>query len=411
MKKKIILSNGFRNFHLFNTANELKKRKLLAYFICGLYPTSIQKEIIKLSKVKNFKKITKYLQRDVAINDSLVFQNKVGELINLIGIIIDNNFRLKKLSQLLIKFAINLYIKNSIKKLSVMENNKYIYHFRSGYGGKSIEIAKKKGYLTICDHSIVNPRILENLIQNKKAIPNNTNRINDIRMKMALYDIERSDIILVNSDFVKKTFIGSKFYNKIKVSYLGVENSFLKKIKFKRKKNNNLKILFAGSIDIRKGIDDLNSIFNKIKNLNIEFNLAGPLNFKIKKKYKSFFNHKKVNYLGVLNKTELAKSMNLNDVFLFPSKAEGSARVIFEAMASGCTIITTPNSGSIVKNNINGFIVKPNEPLKVYRIIIKILKNPKILNFFSINNRNIIKTNYLQKHYGDHLVKIYNFEL
>ena len=292
-----------------------------------------------------------------------------------------------------------------------MENNKYIYHFRSGYGGKSIEIAKKKGYLTICDHSIVNPRILENLIQNKKAIPNNTNRINDIRMKMALYDIERSDIILVNSDFVKKTFIGSKFYNKIKVSYLGVENSFLKKIKFKRKKNNNLKILFAGSIDIRKGIDDLNSIFNKIKNLNIEFNLAGPLNFKIKKKYKSFFNHKKVNYLGVLNKTELAKSMNLNDVFLFPSKAEGSARVIFEAMASGCTIITTPNSGSIVKNNINGFIVKPNEPLKVYRIIIKILKNPKILNFFSINNRNIIKTNYLQKHYGDHLVKIYNFEL
>jgi len=411
MKKKIILSNGFRNFHLFNTANELKKRKLLAYFICGLYPTSIQKKIIKLSKVKNFKKITKYLQRDVAINDSLVFQNKVGELINLIGIIIDNNFRLKKLSQLLIKFAINLYIKNSIKKLSVMENNKYIYHFRSGYGGKSIEIAKKKGYLTICDHSIVNPRILENLIQNKKVIPNNTNRINDIRMKMALYDIERSDIILVNSDFVKKTFIGSKFYNKIKVSYLGVENSFLKKIKFKRKKNNNLKILFAGSIDIRKGIDDLNSIFNKIKNLNIEFNLAGPLNFEIKNKYKSFFNHKKVNYLGVLNKTELAKSMNLNDVFLFPSKAEGSARVIFEAMASGCTIITTPNSGSIVKNNINGFIVKPNEPLKVYRIIIKILKNPKILNFFSINNRNIIKTNYLQKHYGDHLVKIYNFEL
>ena len=45
------------------------------------------------------------------------------------------------------------------------------------------------------------------------------------------------------------------------------------------------------------------------------------------------------------------------DIFLFPSLVEGSAKVIFEAMASGCAVIT-PNSGSIVEHNKGGFVVK-----------------------------------------------------
>ena len=37
---------------------------------------------------------------------------------------------------------------------------------------------------------------------------------------------------------------------------------------------------------------------------------------------------------------------------ILPSHAEGSARVGFEALASGCFLITTPNSGTIVQNNV-----------------------------------------------------------
>ena len=37
--------------------------------------------------------------------------------------------------------------------------------------------------------------------------------------------------------------------------------------------------------------------------------------------------------------------------------AEGSARVGFESLASGCFVITTPFSGTIVKDKINGFLI------------------------------------------------------
>ena len=254
-----------------------------------MYPTTLQKKILNLFNLKSYGKIIKYFQRDVGLDDNIILQNKIGELCNLIGEKFKNYVYLKKLSKSLIKYAIKLYVNNAIKLLSKLPKNNYIYHFRSGYGGKSIDFAKKKGYLTICDHSIVNPTVLESLIKNKKTISIKNKIPNDLIMQKAMVDLKKSDIILVNSDFVKKTFYNTEIYNKIKVVYLGIENSFIKRIKSIKKKSKNLKILFAGSIDKRKGIDDMNLVFDKIKNLNVEIKLAGPLDQFIKKNTKNFF--------------------------------------------------------------------------------------------------------------------------
>ena len=69
--------------------------------------------------------------------------------------------------------------------------------------------------------------------------------------------------------------------------------------------------------------------------------------------------------------------MSNSDIFLFPSLAEGSANVIFEAMASGCAIITTPNSGSIVKNNHNGFIINPGDAFQLKQKLNYLINNKK----------------------------------
>ena len=46
-----------------------------------------------------------------------------------------------------------------------------------------------------------------------------------------------------------------------------------------------------------------------------------------------------------------------SDVFVYPSLYEGSALAIYEALASGLPVITTPNSGSVVRDGVEGFIV------------------------------------------------------
>jgi glycosyltransferase involved in cell wall biosynthesis len=45
------------------------------------------------------------------------------------------------------------------------------------------------------------------------------------------------------------------------------------------------------------------------------------------------------------------------DAFVFPSLAEGSALVTYEALACGLPVLTTPNAGSIVRDGVEGFIV------------------------------------------------------
>lgn len=45
------------------------------------------------------------------------------------------------------------------------------------------------------------------------------------------------------------------------------------------------------------------------------------------------------------------------DIFVYPSLYEGSAIAIYEALASGLPVITTPNNGSRITDGVEGFIV------------------------------------------------------
>jgi glycosyltransferase involved in cell wall biosynthesis len=50
------------------------------------------------------------------------------------------------------------------------------------------------------------------------------------------------------------------------------------------------------------------------------------------------------------------------DVFVFPSLAEGSALVTYEAMASGLPVVVTFNAGSVARDGEDGFIIPARNP-------------------------------------------------
>jgi glycosyltransferase involved in cell wall biosynthesis len=54
---------------------------------------------------------------------------------------------------------------------------------------------------------------------------------------------------------------------------------------------------------------------------------------------------------------ELRAALQQADVFVFPSIEEGSALVTYDALACGLPVITTPNAGSVVRDEIDGLIV------------------------------------------------------
>ncbi|MDE2623857.1 MAG: glycosyltransferase family 1 protein [Betaproteobacteria bacterium] len=57
--------------------------------------------------------------------------------------------------------------------------------------------------------------------------------------------------------------------------------------------------------------------------------------------------HPDVNYLGVLNQTQLAEVYASADVFVFPSKTDTFGLVLLEAMACGCPVAAYPVTGPL----------------------------------------------------------------
>ncbi|WP_026873049.1 glycosyltransferase family 4 protein [Inquilinus limosus] len=64
-----------------------------------------------------------------------------------------------------------------------------------------------------------------------------------------------------------------------------------------------------------------------------------------------------VEFTGTVPRLEIIAQYAWADVFLLPSLCEGSAAVTYEALAAGLPVITTPNTGSVVRDGTDGFIV------------------------------------------------------
>jgi len=61
--------------------------------------------------------------------------------------------------------------------------------------------------------------------------------------------------------------------------------------------------------------------------------------------------------IGAIPRNLISTHFDWADVFFLPSVCEGSATVTYEALMAGLPVIATPNTGSVVSDGINGFIV------------------------------------------------------
>lgn len=407
---KALISNGHFKFILATAAAETYKRGALEVFITGAYPKGLIRKIIASSLFNTSVYAGRLSARHEPIRDDLVKSDWVSEILVQLALFLQNKGWVKCVSTALYRLGFWVYSRGATRVVSASSAN--IYHYRSGYGLKSVELAKKKGMIAICDHSIAHPSTVQYLIENKGQIPEKSSLDNlgsiwqDIKN-----DIDQADHIFVNSNFVKQTFLSQGWApDSISVIYSGIDDEFLGFINNVNEDRNNLpiKFMFAGDFNERKGCDILVGAFNQILSLPWSLEVIGNIDPIYEKKYRSFFKSNKVSHTAFLSRSILAKRMAAADIFVFPSLAEGSARVIFMAMASGCYVITTPNSGSVVQDGINGLIVEPGSVDQLACALREtILMDRKIIKNIGERNSIYIKNNYSQKNYGSALFQGY----
>jgi glycosyltransferase involved in cell wall biosynthesis len=116
--------------------------------------------------------------------------------------------------------------------------------------------------------------------------------------------------------------------------------------------------VFAGGVSQRKGIKYLLEAWRAIRRPGWRLQLLGPLpaNIAPLESYLSI-----VEPLGQVAHGEMPARLAAADVFVFPSLFEGSAVVTYEALACGLPSIVSPNSGSVVRDGIEGFVVSPRD--------------------------------------------------
>lgn len=410
----VVISNGFNRFHLAVAAAEMDHRSMLSGYITGAYPTPGVEKLINGTGLYENRKFSRLINRKNNINSKLVSSLWVPEGLYAVGLRAKRIPWLFTVGENMERKGFRLYGSMAVPSVEhAVKKGAKIYHYRSGFGRESVSAAKKLGLITLCDHSIAHPEVLKYLIENKGSMPNIEKSYPVAGLwDEILKDIELADAVLVNSDFVKDTFINRGWgRDNIYVIYLGIDDEFYGYIPHRYKDNTGnrlFRILFAGGFENRKGAVDLLNALCLLEDDTWELRIAGEVSPEIKKQFGKDLENSRVTSLGWLSRQKLASEMVQADAFVFPSLAEGSARVVFEALACGCYVITTPNSGSIVKDGICGRLISPGNPNKLAGAIKEAMSSPvEVLRKYGMEGAKEVQNNYRQSHYGDSLLALY----
>ncbi|MCD5390697.1 glycosyltransferase family 4 protein [candidate division NPL-UPA2 bacterium] len=221
-------------------------------------------------------------------------------------------------------------------------------------------------------------------------------------IERCLAEYETADYIMVPSQFAYDSFIEEGFSSKKLILIpFGVD---LVRFKPQPKPDSLFRILFVGRLSLRKGFQYLLEAWNRLDLKNAELVLAGDIAADSKKIIERYRTRKQFKHLGY--RSDPVSLFNSASVFVCPSIEEGSALVTYEAMACGLPIITTANSGSVVRDGKDGFVIPIRDVEKIREKIELLYADEKMGLEIGQSARERV-SGYTWEHYGDNLVKAY----
>jgi glycosyltransferase involved in cell wall biosynthesis len=124
------------------------------------------------------------------------------------------------------------------------------------------------------------------------------------------------------------------------------------------KQDDTFRIIYCGSIGLRKGIHHLLQASYELKLPQAELWLIGSLTGEMRP-FLVKFSSSAVFHKGPFPESELHKYYSQGSVFCLASIQEGYARILLQAMACGLPVICTTSTGGedMVRDGQDGFIV------------------------------------------------------
>lgn len=196
---------------------------------------------------------------------------------------------------------------------------------------------------------------------------------------------EVSDKIIVNSSWAKELIIKQGASANIidVVPLIHDENSFIiddKKVNVTKP----LKVLYVGSIVLRKGVQYLLEAANKLSKSQYEFHIVGSsiLSLDVLR-----FMYPNVNFYEHVPFSEVEHFYKECDVFVFPSLSDGFGSVQVEALSYGMPVIATTACGDVVEHGVSGYLIPPNNSVEIEKHLEFLNNNRDYLHQMKLNSK------------------------
>jgi glycosyltransferase involved in cell wall biosynthesis len=163
--------------------------------------------------------------------------------------------------------------------------------------------------------------------------------------------------------------------------------------------------LYVGRLCARKGLRQLLEAWRSAGLHNAELTLVGAADEFGRRMLRDA--PASVRWVPGVPKHEVHRLFEHADAFVFPSLAEGSALVTYEALASGLPVVTTPNSGSVVRDDVDGFVVPAGDVEALGRRLSALAGDADLRVRLGRSGRALIVERYTWGHYRSRLTEIY----
>src|SRR5213082_1993912 len=210
-----------------------------------------------------------------------------------------------------------------------------------------------------------------------------------------------ADLLLVLSQTATDTFRARGFPEE-KLFYLprGVDVERFKPGTRPKK----FRAVFAGALIKRKGIQSVLEAWHRLNLSNAELWLVGFVHEEAKPFLKELWRDN-IRVVGFVR--DLENYLNQGTIHVFPSQWEGSAKVTYEAAACGLPQITTREAGDVVRNGIEGIIVKPGDMNAIATGLEHLYRHPEIVDEMGTAARRRVVENFTWDNFRMRLLDAY----
>ena len=197
-----------------------------------------------------------------------------------------------------------------------------------------------------------------------------------------LAEYEEADFISIPSLFVKRSFLEYGIAEeKLVMNPYGV-SSFFKRDEsvWQPQGNQPLRILYVGSLLIRKGLIYLFEALKKLPPKSYEAWFIGKVDSEMKSTVDKYAQDN-WKFFGHVNHYDLARHISACDVAVHPSLQEGLSMVIPQVLTCGVPMIATTNSGGedVIEEGKTGFIIPIRDPEAIAQRIQQLNEDRKLL--------------------------------